>query len=96
MAAKPAARFHQLALVEQLGAWSTRPQPPLSENIAAARLAAVRPQAAEAVKLRFYAGLTLEQIAPLFDLSPRTTRRLWVSTRAWLRRDIERSNDSAY
>jgi RNA polymerase sigma factor (TIGR02999 family) len=59
---------------------------------ALARLAAVRPQAAEVVKLRFFAGLTLEEIAPLLALSPRTTRRLWVFARAWLRRDIERSN----
>jgi RNA polymerase sigma factor (TIGR02999 family) len=59
------------------------------------RLAAARPQAAELVKLRFFAGLTLEEIAPLLGLSPRTTRRLWVFARAWLRRDMERSNDPA-
>ena len=54
------------------------------------RLAAARPQAAELVKLRFFAGLTLEEIAPLLALSPRSTRRLWVFARAWLRRDMER------
>jgi RNA polymerase sigma factor (TIGR02999 family) len=59
------------------------------------RLAAARPQAAEVVKLRFFAGLTLEEIAPLLSLSPRSTRRLWVFARAWLRRDMERSNESA-
>jgi RNA polymerase sigma factor (TIGR02999 family) len=59
------------------------------------RLAAARPQAAELVKLRFFAGLTLEEIAPLLALSLRTTRRLWVFARAWLRRDMERSNDTA-
>ena len=59
------------------------------------RLAAARPQAAELVKLRFFAGLTLEEIAPLLALSPRSTRRLWVFARAWLRRDIERSNESS-
>ena len=57
------------------------------------RLAAARPQAAELVKLRFFAGLTLEAIAPLLALSPRTTRRLWAFARAWLRRDMERSNE---
>jgi RNA polymerase sigma factor (TIGR02999 family) len=55
------------------------------------RLAGARPQAAELVKLRFFAGLTLEEIAPLMALSPRTTRRLWVFARAWLRRNMERS-----
>jgi RNA polymerase sigma factor (TIGR02999 family) len=59
------------------------------------RLAAARPQAAELVKLRFFAGLTLEEIAPLLTLSPRSTRRLWVFARAWLRRAIERSSEPA-
>jgi RNA polymerase sigma factor (TIGR02999 family) len=62
---------------------------------ALSRLAAARPQAAELVKLRFFGGLTLEEIAPLLDLSPRTARRLWTFARAWLRRDMERSNESA-
>jgi RNA polymerase sigma factor (TIGR02999 family) len=58
------------------------------------RLAAARPHAAELVKLRFFAGLTLEEIAPLLGHSPRTARRLWAFTRAWLRRDMERSGES--
>jgi RNA polymerase sigma factor (TIGR02999 family) len=56
------------------------------------RLAEVRPQAAELVKLRFFAGLTEDEAAPLLGLSPRTARRLWVFARAWLRRDIERAD----
>jgi RNA polymerase sigma factor (TIGR02999 family) len=59
------------------------------------RLSAVRPQAAELVKLRFFAGLTLDEIAPLLALSPRSTRRLWVFAQAWLRRDMERSHEPA-
>jgi RNA polymerase sigma factor (TIGR02999 family) len=59
------------------------------------RLAAARPQAAELVKMRFFAGLTLEEIAPIIDLSPRSARRLWAFARAWLRRDMERSGESA-
>jgi RNA polymerase sigma factor (TIGR02999 family) len=62
---------------------------------ALSRLAAARPQAAEVVKLRFFAGLTLEEIAPLLALSPRTARRLWIFARAWLRRDMERGNQAA-
>jgi RNA polymerase sigma factor (TIGR02999 family) len=55
------------------------------------RLAAVRPQAAELVKLRFFAGLTIEEAAALLRLSPRTARRLWVFARARLRLEMERS-----
>jgi RNA polymerase sigma factor (TIGR02999 family) len=59
------------------------------------RLEVARPQAAELVKMRFFAGLTLEEIAPLLALSPRTARRLWTFARAWLRRDMERAGESA-
>src|SRR5882724_2652437 len=60
------------------------------------RLAAARPQAAELVKLRFFAGLTLEESALILALSARTTRRLWAFARAWLRRDMERSSEAAF
>ncbi len=59
------------------------------------RLAAARPQAAEVVKLRFFTGLTLDEIALLLTLSPRTARRLWTFARAWLRRDMERGDRTA-
>jgi RNA polymerase sigma factor (TIGR02999 family) len=58
---------------------------------ALARLAAVRSQAAELVKLRFFSGLTEAEAAPILGLSPRTARRLWVFARAWLRREMERA-----
>jgi RNA polymerase sigma factor (TIGR02999 family) len=64
-------------------------------NDALTRLAAVRPQAEELVKLRFFAGLTLEEVAPILALSPRTARRLWAFAQAWLRRDMERTSESA-
>jgi RNA polymerase sigma factor (TIGR02999 family) len=57
------------------------------------RLTAVRPQAAELVKLRFFSGLTAEEAAPMVGLSARGARRLWAFARAWLRRDMERSAD---
>lgn len=38
----------------------------------------------EIVRLRFYAGLTVEQIAEVLELSPRTVKRRWSFARAWL------------
>ena len=55
------------------------------------RLAVVRPQAADLVKLRFFSGLTEVEAAPMLGLSPRTARRLWTFARAWLRREMERA-----
>jgi RNA polymerase sigma factor (TIGR02999 family) len=55
------------------------------------KLAALKPQAAEVVQLRFFCGLSIEEAAAALALSPRTVRRLWVFARAWLRREMERS-----
>ncbi len=48
------------------------------------RLEGVDGDAAEVVRLRFYAGLTLEQTAEVMDRSPRTIKRDWAFARAWL------------
>src|SRR5262245_12864445 len=59
------------------------------------RLAGVRAQAAELVKLRFFAGLSAEQAGQMLGLSSRTGGSLWSFARAWLRREMERLADSA-
>jgi len=46
------------------------------------------PEAAEVIKLRFYAGLTDEQAAQVLGVSRRTAIRLWAYARAWLYRAL--------
>lgn len=53
------------------------------------QLAAEYPQQAEVVKLRYFAGLTLPDIAAALDISERTAGRHWAFARAWLRRAVE-------
>ena len=48
------------------------------------RLAAADPQAAELVRLRFYAGLPIPEVARVLGISPRTADRTWAYARAWL------------
>lgn len=48
------------------------------------RLAREEPDAAELVKLRYFAGLTIADAAQAMDISPRTADRLWAYARAWL------------
>ena len=43
------------------------------------------------VELRFFTGLTFEEIAPLVDVSEATVKRRWATARAWLRRELDRS-----
>lgn len=47
-------------------------------------LAKEQPQAAEIVKLRFFAGLTLEQAGQAMGFTDRTAKRHWAFARAWL------------
>ena len=53
------------------------------------RLASHDALKAELVKLRFFAGLTLEESAKVLDLSLSTAKRDWAYARAWLYREIE-------
>jgi RNA polymerase sigma factor (sigma-70 family) len=48
------------------------------------KLAATDPQAAELVKLRYFAGLTIPQAAAALGVSPRTADAWWAYARVWL------------
>jgi RNA polymerase sigma factor (TIGR02999 family) len=74
----------------ELPARQTRPiDELLAIDSALDRLADTDPTAAELVKLRYFAGCSIEQAAELLSISPRTANRLWTFARAWLRRAIE-------
>ena len=45
---------------------------------------------AELVKLRYFAGLTLEQVAGIMGIGRRTADRYWALGRAWLYQEIAR------
>jgi RNA polymerase sigma factor (TIGR02999 family) len=53
------------------------------------KLAAVEPQAAELVKLRYFAGMPMSQIAQILRIPRRSTDRLWAFARAWLYAEIQ-------
>lgn len=60
----------------------------LDVDEAISKLAAADPQAAELVKLRVFAGMTVEEIAQVQGISPRTVKRNWAYARAWLGREL--------
>jgi RNA polymerase sigma-70 factor, ECF subfamily len=53
------------------------------------RLEREDPRAAEIVRLRFYAGLSVDQTAAAMDLSRRTVLRDWEFARAWLLDELQ-------
>ncbi|MCU0689718.1 MAG: ECF-type sigma factor [Phycisphaerales bacterium] len=54
------------------------------------RLGEYDASAAAVVRLRFYAGLSVEQTAEALGISERTVKREWAFARAWLAGQIER------
>jgi len=54
------------------------------------RLRAHDERAAEVVRLRFFAGLLVPEIAALLGVSERTVKDDWAFARAWLLRDMQR------
>jgi RNA polymerase sigma-70 factor, ECF subfamily len=52
-------------------------------------------RAAEVVRLKFFAGLTFEEISRILEISDRTAKRDWEFSRAWLRRRMRGDHDPA-
>jgi RNA polymerase sigma factor (TIGR02999 family) len=60
----------------------------LAVNEALEKFAAHDPLKAELVKLRYFAGMTVDEAARVLRISPPTAHRYWVFARAWLYREI--------
>lgn len=52
------------------------------------RLAKMDPDKSRIVELRFFAGLSVDEVAAVLDVSPRTVKRKWRFAKAWLFREI--------
>lgn len=51
-------------------------------------LAKLDPQKAEIVKLRFFVGLSFDEIAALLGVNERTVRRHWTFAKAWMCKEL--------
>lgn len=54
-------------------------------------LAKIQPRQAQVVELKFFGGLTLDEIAEVVDASTATVTRDWRLARAWLKREMTQS-----
>src|SRR5688572_32020709 len=67
------------------------PQELLAVDDGLRALAAQHPEKAQLVKLRYFAGLSVEEAAEAMGISTATANRHWAYARAWLFRHLESS-----
>jgi len=48
-------------------------------------------QQGKVVELKFFGGLSIEETAEVLGVSPSTVKRDWITARAWLHRELDRS-----
>ncbi len=67
------------------------PEQVLALDEAISKLEALDPQAGQIVKLRFFAGLNVEETAKTLGISDRTVKRDWQFARNWLLQQLSQS-----
>jgi len=73
---------------EAAWAFESTPEDVLALDAALGKLEREDPDGHRLVLLRFYVGLTLEEIARLIGASTRTAERKWRFLRVWLAREV--------
>jgi RNA polymerase sigma factor (TIGR02999 family) len=54
-------------------------------------LSSMDPQQGKVVELKFFGGLSVEDTAEVLGVSSSTVKRDWITARAWLHRELDRS-----
>ena len=81
--------FERVELDLQIAAVEDRPEKLVELDAALTKLTVQDPAAAEIVKLHFFAGLPLEEVGILLDMSRASVYRQWAYARSWLKCAIE-------
>ena len=74
----------RVSLTSAKGSAESRDEYLLALDEALQQLSQLQPRAAQVVELRFFAGLTEEEIAEVLGVSAITVKRDWKFARAWL------------
>lgn len=78
----------RIELPELAAPFATNEHRLLAVNEVLQKFAALDPQKAELVKLRYFVGMTNEEAAEVLDISLATAKRYWAYARAWLAAEI--------
>jgi RNA polymerase sigma factor (TIGR02999 family) len=91
-AAKRSGNRHRITLDDNLVIESNRNVDLLAIEDALTKLTKLDPRQAQMIELRFFGGLSIEEVAKVMGISKRSVEREWTMVRAWLRRELSRSD----
>lgn len=91
-AAKRGAGARALRIEEAAGLCSQKDIDVLALDDALKALTKIDPRQSKVVELRFFAGLSIEEVSQALEIAPATVQRDWTAARAWLHREISRNS----
>lgn len=86
--AKRGGGAHKVSLEEAYVLSAERAAELIQLDEALARLSALDPRKGHVVEMRYFGGLSLEEMAEVLGVSQNTVMRDWNTARAWLRREM--------
>ena len=87
-AEKHGGEMQRITLTDEIANPDVDPETIIALDQALTKLENEDKEMAQVVKLRYYAGLSVEETAESMSLSPRTVNRHWTGARAWLLREL--------
>jgi RNA polymerase sigma-70 factor (ECF subfamily) len=92
LCAKRGGKAAKLGLDEVLLVSRDRSEEVLAIHESLTRLAEVDPRQGRIVELRYFGGLTMEEVAEVLGVSSKTIKREWCIAKAWLHGDLKESH----
>ncbi len=94
-AEKRGGAYQVVSLENALAIAAEHPAQLLDIHCALERLEKLDPRRAKLAEMRFFAGLSIDEIAELTGVTPRTVGRQWRAARAWLGRELTAGSSAA-
>ena len=91
-AAKRGANMPKVTLEDAMVASRLKDMDVIALDDALTDLGKIDPRQSRVVELRYFAGLSLEEISQVMEISPATVQRDWTAARAWLHREMRRKS----
>jgi RNA polymerase sigma factor (TIGR02999 family) len=91
-ATKRGGNRHRIALDDNLAIESERDEDVLELDAALTKLTKLDQRQAHMIELRFFGGLSIDEVAKVTGISKRSVEREWTMVRAWLRRELSASD----